>query len=104
MMTAKLNVASRFLAACFLASSCVAGIVGQAPSTPVFGPVFNAVTGPGYLQAVSTNGCVAGNDCTNNGNVWVTNFSATRTNGELQLTFTIAGGSNGLAYDVFIAP
>ena len=36
-----------------------------------------------------------------NSNVWLTNVSAVLTNGAVSLSFGIAGGSNGVAYDVF---
>ena len=74
--------------------------ISQAPSTPETSPTFEAITGPGYLLAVSTNytGCVTSS------NVWITNTTATVTNGVVNLTFAIAGGSNGLPYDVFATP
>lgn len=72
----------------------------QGPSSPATVPVFDAITGPGYLVAVSTNT----SGCTTSSNVWLTNtLAAVATNG-VNLTFTIAGGSNGLAYDVFATP
>ena len=38
-------------------------------------------------------------------NVWITNVVATvLTNGTVNVAFTIAGGSNGLPYDVFATP
>lgn len=73
--------------------------IPQAPSSPQSGPTFNAVTGPGYLLVVSSN-----TGCGNNSNVWITNTTAVATNGTVSLTFTIAGGSNSLAYDVFASP
>jgi hypothetical protein len=48
------------------------------------------------LVTVSSN-----SECGNNTNVWITNTSAVFTNDAVNLTFAIAGGSNGLAYDVF---
>jgi hypothetical protein len=100
-MTAKSNAVLRVLTVCLLAFSCAGGGIGQAPSIPVFSPAFRAITGPGYLEAISTNICVANNDCTNFSNVWITNLSVVPSNGQTLATFTIAGGSNGLAYDVF---
>jgi hypothetical protein len=73
--------------------------ITQAPFTPQAIPSFDAVTGPGYLLVVSSN-----SGCGNNANVWLTNTSAVMTNGAVNLTFTIAGGSNGLPYDVFATP
>src|ERR1035441_5052676 len=74
--------------------------IQQAHSSPEMTPVFDAITGPGYLLAISTNS----SGCTNSSNVWLTNTTATVTTNGVNLTFTIAGGSNGLAYDVFATP
>lgn len=73
--------------------------IAQAPSTPQTIPTFDAIAGPGYLITVSSN-----SGCGNNSNVWITNTTAVVTNGAVTLTFTIAGGSNGLPYDVFATP
>ena len=69
----------------------------SAPSEPVYGSTFVAITGLGDLQQVSTNasGCVI------NSNLWITNVVATPGSNTMNLTFTIAGGSNGVPYDVF---
>ena len=75
--------------------------IHQAPSSPETAPIFDAVTGPGYLLAMSTN---TSGSCTNSTNVWMTNTTATVTTNGVNLTFTIMGGSNGLAYDVFATP
>jgi len=96
------------LTACLLVFICAwAGFraFGQASLPVQYIPieVLPAITGPGYLQAINTNSCVTNNNCTNNSNVWMTNVSATWSNGRVNLTFTIAGGSNGLPYDVFAA-
>ncbi len=71
--------------------------IPPAPSEPEIIPVFDAVTGLGYLVPIATNttGCV------NSNNVWMTNASTTVTTNGVNLTFTILGGSNGLYYDVF---
>ena len=74
--------------------------IHQAPSSPETGPVFDAITGPGYLFAISTNS----SGCTNSTNVWMTNTTATVTTNGINITFTIMGGSNGLAYDIFATP
>jgi hypothetical protein len=88
----------------------------SAPSSPVAGSSFDAITGLGYLQQVASNYSTL-----NYTNVWLTNVSATvgtnlvpvlTTNGAVvyvtnplvSLKFTIAGGSNGLLYDVFATP
>ncbi len=101
MMTAKLSALPRMLAACLLAFRCEGAVLEQAPSFPVDIPTFEAITGPGYLQAINSNSCVANNNCANSSNVWITNMSAVQSNGQAIVTFAIAGGSNGLAYDVF---
>ncbi len=75
------------------------GAIAQAPSTPEMSPAFNAIAGPGYLSVVSSN-----SGCGNNTNVWLTNPTSVMTNGAANITFTIAGGSNGLPYDVFATP
>jgi hypothetical protein len=70
----------------------------SAPSTPEFTPEFRAITGWGYLGPGVTNwtGCVISS------NIWLTNVLASLTNnGTMNATFTIAGGSNGVPYDVF---
>ncbi len=72
----------------------------QAPFTPETTPIFDAVAGAGDLVAISTNS----SGCVNSSNVWITNTTATVTTNGVSLTFTIEGGSNGLAYDVFATP
>jgi hypothetical protein len=70
----------------------------SAPSQPQTNPVFNAVTGPGNLTPVSTNTA----SCVPNNNIWLTNVSARLvTNGTMTVTFTISGGQDATAYDVF---
>lgn len=74
------------------------------PSSPAYLAAYDAITGPGFLQVVSTNGT----DCVNNGSVWLTNITASvtsvGTNQTVSVTFTIAGGTNGALYDVFASP
>jgi hypothetical protein len=72
---------------------------GAAPNSvaPYAPSVFNAITGPGYLQSVgSASNCVSANV------VWLTNVACalTKSNG-LTLTFSILGGADGAPYDVF---
>ena len=75
----------------------VANLV-SAPSSPQVTPTFVAITGSGYLTPISTNTV----SCVTSSNVWMTNVVATLlTNGTVNLTFTISGGSNGYPYDVF---
>jgi hypothetical protein len=71
--------------------------IGSAPSSATNGPIFNAVTGSGFLTAISTNtsGCITSS------NVWITNFTAAVVGTNMSITFTIGGGSNGIPYDVF---
>ena len=72
----------------------------QAPSTPDASPTYDVISGPGYLLAVSTNTT----SCTSSSNVWITNVTASVSNGAVNLTFEIMGGSNGWPYDVFATP
>jgi hypothetical protein len=73
----------------------------SAPSSPTNTPTFQAITGTGYLQAISTNTT----GCASSSNIWITNVVATpQSNGTMNVTFTIAGGSNGVPYDVFANP
>jgi hypothetical protein len=89
-----------------------------APSSPVAGSSFQAISGPGDLECVGTNVATVG---TNMWNVWFTNVAVTVgtnlapvlasngavvyvTNPLVNLTFSIAGGSNGVYYDVFATP
>lgn len=69
----------------------------SAPSQPQTNPVFNAVTGPGFLIPVRTNTT----GCATSGNIWITNVVAAKAGTNMNLTFTIAGGYSGTAYDVF---
>ena len=72
------------------------GNFSSAPFTPSFDPGFVAVTGSGWLDCVVTNA-----DCVTNSEVWLTNVTATAASNAMIATFTIAGGSNNVAYDVF---
>jgi|ERR1044071_2910854 hypothetical protein len=71
--------------------------ITSAPSTNTVTPVFDAVTGQGYLtQGTNLASCVTNN------NIWITNVTATRaTNGNVTVTFSIAGGTGSVLYDVF---
>ncbi|MGP8199931.1 MAG: LamG domain-containing protein [Limisphaerales bacterium] len=84
----------------YLPNMAIAASIAQAPFSPETTPIFDAVTGPGYLLAISTNtsGWVSSS------NVWITNTTATVTTNGVNLAFSIGGGSNGLAYDVFATP
>jgi hypothetical protein len=70
----------------------------NAPSGSTNVPTFNAVSGQGILHLVSTNT----SGCTTSSNIWITNVICSPTNSQdMKVTFTIAGGSDGLVYDVF---
>jgi hypothetical protein len=75
--------------------------LSSAPSSPSTNgglAAFDAITGPGYLQLLGTNstGCVTAS------NIWFTNVTASITSPtNASITFTIAGGSNNVLYDVF---
>ena len=75
------------------------GNFSSAPFTPNFDPSYGGITGLGYLQWVGTNST----DCVSSSAVWLTNVSATITgpSNTTTLTFTITGGVDGAAYDVF---
>lgn len=64
---------------------------------------FDAITGPGNLIWVTNAAtCVYG---TNDYDVWITNVVAkAASNGTMNLTFTIQGGSDNVWYDVFVNP
>jgi len=71
--------------------------ISSAASSPIYDPAFVAITGAGDLQWVGTN-----TDCVTSESVGMTNVLAARTStNATSVTFTIAGGSNGLPYDVF---
>ena len=74
--------------------------ISSATSSYVLTPTFKAVTGAGYL---TTNRYDSGlTSYLNNTNVWITNIVAKpMTNGTVNLTFSIAGGSEGVPYDIF---
>ena len=68
------------------------------PSTNSTAP--DAITGAGYLQWDGTNANCASS--TNGDNVWITNLVVTpSSNGLMDVTFSIDGGTNGWLYDVF---
>ncbi|HEV2209091.1 MAG TPA: LamG-like jellyroll fold domain-containing protein, partial [Verrucomicrobiae bacterium] len=84
----------------FLLNPMNAANLTQAPSEPVTTPTFQAITGSGFLTPIATNA-----SCVTTSNVWLTNVStAYANNGTMNLTFTIAGGSNGCVHDVFATP
>ncbi len=75
--------------------------VNSAPSAPSYsGGTYDAISGQGNLGwAGYASTCSYG---TSAYNVWITNVTATATsNGKMSMTFTIEGGADGYAYDVF---
>ena len=70
----------------------------SAPSVPTCAPTFVAISGSGFLSPLGTNT----SGCLTSSRVWLTNAFTTSSNGAMNLTFTIAGGSNGVPYDVFV--
>ena len=74
----------------------VANVLTNAPSTPSLQTV-DLISGPGILQFVTNT-----SSCVTSSSVWITNLIATPSSNQIvNVTFTIAGGSNNLAYDVF---
>src|SRR5207302_481386 len=70
----------------------------SAPSEPSWTPAFRAITGPGFLTALTNNTV----DCITNTDVWITNVVVTPvSNGTVNVTFEIGGGLDGVYYDVF---
>lgn len=72
-------------------------LIHSGPSSPTNVPTFDAVSGSGDLTALSTN--ISG--CISSSKIWITNIMATPSGTNMNVTFTIAGGSNGIPYDVF---
>jgi hypothetical protein len=74
--------------------------LSSASSSPAFtANTYSAITGAGNLQWVASATVVNGSNACN---VWITNIMATTaSNGTKNVTFTIEGGWDGYAYDVF---
>lgn len=71
--------------------------IASAPSTPTTSPVFEAITGNGYLNPIGTV-----SNCYVSSKVMLTNVIATiNSNGTINLTLSLVGGSNSVYYDVF---
>lgn len=66
-------------------------------SSPAYVPQFDVITGQGNLTAISTNT----SSCVSSSQIWITNLTATPSGTNMVVTFTIAGGSAGVPYDVF---
>jgi hypothetical protein len=77
--------------------------LSSAGSTPWFtDDGYSAISGAGNLQWVGSMSCTSG---TNQYQVWLTNITATvASDGTMNVTFTIQGGSDGYLYDVFATP
>ena len=73
-------------------------MIGSAiPSVQNYEPYTDVFSGAGNLQWVTN-----ASYCVTNSNVWITNVVVTATtNGKMSIAFTIEGGSDGIAYDVF---
>ena len=85
----------------WLAPVAMSAMISSAPSTPSTNSVTpDVITGPGCLQwngAAST--CINGVDAYH---VWITNVTATAAGGgTMNVRFTVQGGQDGYAYDVF---
>lgn len=69
-------------------------------SSPSFVPTYNAISGTGLLQALSNT-----LSCVSSSNIWITNLVCTMTssgtNQVANFKFSIAGGADGVPYDVF---
>jgi hypothetical protein len=77
--------------------SSFANVLTNAPSTPSSLPAVDLISGPGILHFVTNT-----SSCVTSSSVWITNLTATQSSNQIvNVTFTIAGGSNNLAYDVF---
>lgn len=74
--------------------------VQSAPIPPDTSPTYSIISGSGYLQSLGS-----ASSCFESNLVWSTSVSSglvgTGTNRSATLTFTIAGGSNNVPYDVF---
>src|SRR5262249_39403822 len=69
----------------------------SAPSTPTNDPTFKAITGSGYLDFITN-----APTCVISSNIWIADASAhRRSNGTVDLVFSVQGGSNSVLYDVF---
>lgn len=72
-------------------------LIQSGTSSPAYVPQFDAITGQGNLTPISTNT----SSCVSSTQVWITNLTAIAAGTNTIVTFTIAGGSSGVPYDVF---
>lgn len=71
--------------------------LSSAPFTATYTPIFNAIGGSGFLTWMGTNA-----SCVTSTNLWLTNVTAAlQTNAMMNMSFGIAGGADGLLYDIF---
>jgi hypothetical protein len=70
--------------------------ITSAPFTNTVTPTYYAVTGQGLLTTLSNSVT-----CVTNSDIWITNVTAKTTSNVTTIVFTIQGGANGVAYDVF---
>ncbi len=78
-------------------SSSGAPAIVSAPSTNANLPVVDFIMGAGFLQSLGTSAPYP-----TSSNVWLTNWSASIVSSNvMNVHFAVAGGSNGLPYDVF---
>jgi hypothetical protein len=83
----------------YFPNSSQLGNFTNAPFSPAAtGAGYDVVSGQGFLQVTGAND----NCAQTNGGVWITNVTASPgSNGSVNLTFEVAGGNPGWAYDVF---
>lgn len=70
--------------------------IGSASSSPTSIPTFDAVTGLGDLTVLSNAA-----SCISSSQIWITNVVVVPAGTNMNIIFTIEGGSNGVPYDVF---
>lgn len=81
----------------YAGSGSYAPAIVSAPSTNTVLPTLDWITGPGFLQSLGASATYP-----TSSNVWITNWSATiMSSNVVNVNLAVAGGSNGLAYDVF---
>jgi len=90
------EVAAMFLLYALMSSPVPWVSIDPASSTNSADP-FNVVTGSGNIAAGGTNAA----SCVVSTNLWFTNVTAKAVTNGTQLTFLIAGGEDGVLYDVF---
>ena len=72
--------------------------ITSAPSNPSTSPTTpEVITGQGDLISLGAASCLGFNTNV----VWISSITSTMTNGTMNVTFSIEGGTNGILYDVF---